>query len=120
MRPLAPLGSKLVGPDTTGARTYSDDMSDAARTLYLVCYDVSDNKLRQRVHRFLIGYKVGGQKSFFECWLTAAELRDVRRTLAELLDLGNDRAHIFQLDPRMSRDLLGRATAPVTDVFLIV
>ena len=28
--------------------------------------------------------------------------------------------HIFQLDPRMRRDMLGRATQPVTDVFLIV
>jgi hypothetical protein len=44
----------------------------------------------------------------------------VRNTLAELLDLSEDRAHIFQLDPRMRRDMLGRATQPVTDVFLIV
>ena len=95
-------------------------MSEAARTLYLVCYDVSDAKRWRRVHQYLIGYKVGGQKSFFECWLTAAELREVRLTLAELIDPAEDRVHIFQLDPRMRRDLLGRATAPVTDVFLIV
>ena len=95
-------------------------MSDAARTLYLVCYDICEPKRLQRVHRYLIGYKVGGQKSFFECWLTAAELRQVRYTLSELLDLTEDRAHIFQLDPRMTRDMLGRAKQPVTDVFLIV
>ncbi len=99
---------------------YRGDMSDAARTLYLVCYDVCRTSLRRRVQKYLTGYKVGGQKSFFECWLTPAELREVRETLPELLDLAADRAHIFQLDPRMARDLLGRATAPVTDVFLIV
>jgi CRISPR-associated protein Cas2 len=99
---------------------YRGDMNDAARNLYLVCYDVCQTPLRRRVHKYLTGYKVGGQKSFFECWLTAAELREVRETLAELLDLATDRAHIFRLDPRMPRDMLGRATAPVTDVFLIV
>ncbi|WP_291847152.1 CRISPR-associated endonuclease Cas2, partial [Accumulibacter sp.] len=65
-------------------------------------------------------FKVGGQKSFFECWLTPAELCAVRSTLADLLDPAEDRTHIFQLDPRMTRDLLGRATQPATDVFLIV
>jgi len=99
---------------------YRGAMSNAARTLFLVCYDVCDTKLRRRVHKFLMGYKIGGQKSFFECWLTAAELRQVRYTLSELLDLTEDRAHIFQLDPRMTRDMLGRAKQPVTDVFLIV
>jgi len=95
-------------------------MSDVARTLYLVCYDVSATKLRNRVHRFLMGYKIGGQKSFFECLLTPAELREVRSILSELIDHSEDRVHIFQLDPRMKRDMLGRATQPALDVFLIV
>lgn len=113
-------GGKLAERDSQAFPRYRGDMSDAARTLYLVCYDISEPKRLRRVHKFLLGYKVGGQKSFFECWLTAAELREVRDTLAELLDLAEDRAHIFQLDPRMARDMLGRATQPVTDVFLIV
>ncbi len=111
---------KLARPDSRAEPSYRGAMSDAARTLYLVCYDICEPKRLQRVHKYLIGYKVGGQKSFFECWLTATELREVRDTLAGMLDLSQDRAHIFQLDPRMARDLLGRATAPVTDVFLIV
>jgi CRISPR-associated protein Cas2 len=113
-------GGKLAGPDIAAIVAYRCGMSDAARTLFLVCYDVCETKIRERVRKFLMAYKVGGQKSFFECWLTAAELRDVRLTLAELIDPVEDRVHIFQLDPRMRRDLLGRATQPVTDVFLIV
>ncbi|WP_287696395.1 CRISPR-associated endonuclease Cas2 [Accumulibacter sp.] len=111
---------KLADRDSRAADVYRCAMSDAARTLYLVCYDVCDSALRRRVQKYLTGYKVGGQKSFFECWLTAAELREVRSTLANQLDLAEDRAHIFQLDPRMQRDLLGRATEPVTECFLIV
>jgi CRISPR-associated protein Cas2 len=95
-------------------------VSDAARTLFLVCYDVSCPRRLYRVHKYLLGYKVGGQKSFYECWLTAAELREVRATLEELIDPAQDRVHIFQLDPRMKFDGLGLATQPVTDVFMIV
>jgi len=95
-------------------------MGDAARTLYLVCYDVSCPRRLYRVHKYLLGYKVGGQKSFYECWLTPSELREVRATLAELIDPLQDRVHIFQLDPRMKSDALGLATQPATDVFMIV
>ena len=95
-------------------------MSDVARTLFLVCYDISSPKRLYVVRKYLLGYKVGGQKSFFECWLTPTELREVQKTLNDLLDPAEDRAHIFQLDPRMPRDLLGLATQPVVDVFLIV
>lgn len=95
-------------------------MGDAARTLFLICYDISSPKRLYRVRKYLLAYRVGGQKSFFECWLTPAELREVRTTLNELLDLAEDRAHIFQLDPRMKCDLLGRAMRPVTGAFMIV
>ena len=95
-------------------------MSNVARTLFLICYDVSCPHRLYRVRKYLLGFRVGGQKSFFECWLTPAELRDVRHALTTLLDLTEDRAHIFQLDSRMKCDLLGLATLPVTSVFLIV
>jgi len=95
-------------------------MTDAARTLYLVCYDVSSPKRLYRVHRFLNGYRIGGQKSFFECWLTPAELREVRRELAELIEPVEDRVHIFQLDPRMKMECLGVATPPRTGAFMVL
>ena len=95
-------------------------MQDTSRILFLICYDICDPKRLYRVHRFLLGYRVGGQKSFFECWLTPAELRQVRKALDEMLEPTEDRAHIFQLDPRMKNEGLGRATLPVTDVFMIV
>ena len=86
--------------------------SNTQRTLYLVCYDVSSPKRLYRVHRYLLGYRVGGQKSFFECWFTPAELRETQRELAALIDPDEDRVHIFQLDPRMKMEGLGIAVAP--------
>lgn len=99
---------------------YAVQMADSFRSLYLVCYDVSCPKRLYRVHRFLLAYKVGGQKSFFECWLTAADLREVRQQLEALIEPTEDRVHIFQLDPRMKLEGLGLATVPKTDVFLIL
>ena len=95
-------------------------MSNAVRTLFLICYDVSNPKRLYRVRKYLLGFKVGGQKSFFECWLTPGELREVITTLTNLLDLIEDRAHIFQLDSRMKCDFLGLATLPITSMFLII
>lgn len=94
-------------------------MTDAKRCLYLVCYDVADPRRLRRVHRFLLGYKAGGQKSFFECWLTPAELRHVQDELTRLLDVATDRAHLFQLDPRQAVVYLGRAR-PAGQAFMIL
>ena len=99
---------------------YDPFMPEAARTLYLVCYDIASPKRLYQVHKFLLGYKVGGQKSFFECWLTGGELKDVRRGLAERLDQNDDRAHIFQLDPRQKISCFGSAQPVNSGTFMIL
>lgn len=97
-------------------------MVSTLHTLYLVCYDVSCPKRLYRVHRYLLGFKVGGQKSFFECWFTPAELRAAQRELATLIDPVEDRVHIFQLDPRMAMEGLGIAVppAPTSSPFMVL
>lgn len=95
-------------------------MLDTARSLYIVCYDVANPKRLQSVHQFLLGYKVGGQKSSFECWLTTGELNTVRRGLAERMDTQDDRAHIFQLDPRQHIECLGTAQTVGQSAFMIL
>ncbi len=91
-----------------------------ARSLYLVAYDISDHRRLAQVHRFLLGYKVGGQKSFYECWLTDAERRFVLEELAEMIDPLEDRVHVFQLDPRMTPKCFGVARPIQSTTFTIV
>lgn len=79
------------------------------RTLYLVAYDVCNQRRLHRVCRFLTGFRVGGQKSVFEIWATDGELRQIRAELADLMDFSEDRLHILALDPRMKPRCLGRA-----------
>lgn len=85
--------------------------STPARSLYLVAYDIADPRRLGRVHRFMLGYKVGGQKSFYECWLTEGERAAVVSSLLDLIDPAEDRVHLFQLDPRMTPRCFGVATS---------
>lgn len=80
------------------------------RTLYLVAYDVCGDPHRlASVGRYFQGYRVAGQKSVPEIWVTPAELQTIRRDMSGLLDTRIDRLQILALDPRMQRHCLGRA-----------
>jgi CRISPR-associated protein Cas2 len=80
------------------------------RTLYLIAYDIADPKRLTRVHKLLNGWKVSGQKSFYECWMTPGERAQVMREVADLIEPGEDRIHLFQLDPRQEPRCYGTAT----------
>ncbi len=84
------------------------------RRLYLAAYDVACPKRLRRVLKVVKGHATGGQKSVFECWLTAAERRALLRETRALLRRGEDRFLLLRLDPRQRPVLLGRAL-PVTD-----
>lgn len=91
-----------------------------ARTLHLIAYDVGNPRRLQRVCRYLTGYKVGGQKSVFEVWVTPAELQQIERHLEELMQPDEDRLHIVALDPRMQPRCLGQAQSFTPGYFSIV
>jgi len=82
------------------------------RILYLVAYDITDNRRLSRVRNFLKGYSTGGQKSVYECFLTDGELRYVKRKLDGLIFDDEDRVHIFTMDGRSRTHTLGIALQP--------
>lgn len=90
------------------------------RDLYLIAYDICDPSRLRRVFHYLAGYKVGGQKSVFEVWVTPAELRTIRAELNELMDAQADRLHILRLDPRMKPRCYGNARTFTVQHFCIV
>jgi CRISPR-associated protein Cas2 len=91
-----------------------------SRTLFLVCYDISAPNRLHSVHNCVKAYAVGGQKSFYECWMTPAECRLLQRKLEQLADLKEDTVHFFQLDPRMQPIFYGQAKRCSTQPFMIV
>ncbi len=64
---------------------------------YVIAYDITDDRRRQRVAKFLEDWGRRVQKSVFECELSLEELRGVLDRLKELLALGEDRCHLYRL-----------------------
>lgn len=93
---------------------------DMQRSLYLVCYDIRDSKRLRKVHQLIKAYAIGGQKSFYECWLTSKDLLNLKQDLIQLMDLTVDRLHIFQLDTQTKAIFMGLANRQSTKPFLIV
>lgn len=69
------------------------------RSLYLAAYDIRSNKMRRRVYKYLSLYRVGGQKSVPEIWVTPSELRMIHEDLQRMVDADTDRLQLVALDP---------------------
>ncbi|MCL1824430.1 MAG: CRISPR-associated endonuclease Cas2 [Betaproteobacteria bacterium] len=82
-----------------------------SRTLYLVAYDISNPKRLARACRYFKSWRVAGQKSVPEIWVTPAELQTIRADLDQLIDLDSDRIQLIALDPRMTPHCLGQAAS---------
>ncbi|NNJ09276.1 CRISPR-associated endonuclease Cas2 [Chloroflexales bacterium ZM16-3] len=66
-------------------------------TLYIVAYDIPDDKRRTKVHRTLCGYGAWTQYSLFECWLTKRQLLELRAKLGRHLIAERDSVRLYPL-----------------------
>lgn len=90
------------------------------RTLYLVAYDIRDPRRLARTCRSLKGYRVQGQKSVPEIWVTPAELQKVCRMLGGLIEPADDSVLLFALDPRMKPRCMGQAKTFSVPRFFVI
>ena len=90
------------------------------RTLYLIAYDVCQPRRLARVTRYLHSYRVAGQKSVPEIWVTPAELAHIQADLRRLLQEGEDRLQLIALDPRMTPRCMGQAESFQATHFCVV
>lgn len=79
------------------------------RTLHLAAYDVRNPKRLTRTCKYFKSWRVAGQKSVPELWLTGGELLRMRSELLDIIDPTTDRVHIISLDARMHVHCLGLA-----------
>jgi CRISPR-associated protein Cas2 len=64
-------------------------------SLYVVAYDIPDDKRRTKVHKILKGFGQWTEFSLFECFLTKKELLQMRAKLNEHLHAQEDRVRIY-------------------------
>lgn len=65
--------------------------------LYVIAYDIPDDKRRTKVHRVLCGYGAWTQYSLFECWLTRRQLLELQAKLARHLQSDRDSVRFYPL-----------------------
>lgn len=87
------------------------------RRLYLIAYDICDERRLNKVREVLKAYSTGGQKSVYECWLSPTELAEVTEMLRGLIEMDEDRVHIVALDGRSRPHTLGIAVPPADPAF---
>jgi CRISPR-associated protein Cas2 len=90
------------------------------RDLYLAAYDVSDVDRLQAALHVLKGYASGGQKSVFECFLTARERLALLAEIRVVLDASEDRFLLLPLPDAGGIRALGIAVRPSDPDFYYV
>jgi CRISPR-associated protein Cas2 len=66
-------------------------------TLYLIAYDIPNDKRRTKIHKTLSGFGKWTQYSFFECFLTDKELITLHHRLRQHIRPDEDNIRIYHI-----------------------
>lgn len=89
--------------------------------LYVIAYDIPNDRRRTKVHKALCGFGEWTQYSLFECFLDARELVQLRAKLHALLEPNEDSVRIYPLsaDCRKAVETVG-GTPPAPKTVYVV
>ena len=95
-----------------------------ARNIWLVCYDICDDKRRQKVFRALEGFGDRLQHSVWRCVLDRRGRIELEAALAEAIHHREDQILFANLGPEQGRgkqalDSLGQDYQPPQDTIMI-
>ncbi len=63
----------------------------------VITYDISNNKTRTKLHKFLKELGIHSQLSVFECRLDEREIRQIRRYCRDHIDFKTDSVRIYKV-----------------------
>ncbi|MFK0571720.1 CRISPR-associated endonuclease Cas2 [Endozoicomonas sp.] len=86
---------------------------------WVVCYDISSNRNRNRALYALRKLSEGRQKSVFECWLNAREKAELFWQLAPLIDEG-DSLFCFPISQARQVIRLGQDESPLFESLMVI
>ncbi len=69
----------------------------AETILYVIAYDIPNDKRRTKIHKILCGFGDWTQYSLFECFLDKRELVSMRARLNNVLNADEDSVRIYPL-----------------------
>jgi len=95
------------------------------RSIYLVCYDISNDLRLRRVHKTMCGFGDRLQYSIFECRFSPTDLAECRHALGKLIHHREDQVLFVNLGPAEGRGdrvitSLGRAYSTLDSPCIIV
>lgn len=90
------------------------------RQLYLAAYDISDPQRLREGLKVLRRFASGGQKSVFECFLTATEKAELLDSVDGVIEPAEDRFFLVRLDQRSKVQTLGVALRPLDPPYFLV
>ncbi|WP_311418651.1 CRISPR-associated endonuclease Cas2 [Haemophilus parahaemolyticus] len=93
---------------------------DTRRSRYLIAYDIADSKRLHRAHKKVEAFAIGGQKSFYECWLTEHEMVKFKQDVSDLIEPTDDRVFIFRIPDNIEPWLFGKAELQSISPFMLV
>ena len=73
------------------------------RNVYVICYDICDQKRYRQVYKAMCGHGDSLQYSVFRCELSEIELHTLKAALWPTLNLSEDRVMIVNLGPAEGR-----------------
>ncbi len=90
-------------------------------SLYVVAYDIPDDKRRTKIHKVLKGFGQWTEFSLFECFLTKKELLQMRAKLDKHLDPQEDKVRIYLIcDACMGRIETVGIPEPIEDTSYLI
>lgn len=66
------------------------------KKLYLICFDIVDDRIRTKAAKVLEGYGERIQKSVFACRLTDFQRKKLINTLSKIIDPEQDSVHVYK------------------------
>ena len=73
------------------------------RNVYLVCYDVADDKRLRKTYKKMRGFGDPLQYSVFRCELSPTEKQQLKEALWDILNWNQDRVMLLDLGPAGAR-----------------
>ena len=73
---------------------------DKNAALYIVAYDLPNDRRRTKLHKMLKGFGQWTQFSLFECWLTDTQLAKLHGRLERMIKVDEDSVRIYPLCAR--------------------